>query len=292
MHIHYRRQLGNLSNIFGTAAATTTTPAGPATTAILSDPLGGLSSVIASIIATTSPTTSSVAVDASTTPATTPDTTSATPTTIPTTTSTTPTSTLPPTTVEVDVTSTMKASQASASVSPSASATDTPTSHSAVAAAVIGSLVGAFALILLVAFFLRRWNRSRSRVRPRESINFDPNLFRRSAAALKDDESARFTEQKGYLESAAGGAATRAFTPEPRAFSPEYPFQEAQPMYAHGAYSQQQIYSPQPYPTATQQVASEYRGEPLPNDVAEQLHNMPNPHPVTHPGDEDAYGGI
>jgi hypothetical protein len=63
-------------------------------------------------------------------------------------------------------------------------------------------------------------------------------------------------------------------------------------MYAHGPYSQQQIYSPQPYPTAAQQVAFEYRGEPLPNDVAEQPHNMPNPHPVMRPEDEDAYGGI
>ncbi|KAJ7331534.1 hypothetical protein DFH08DRAFT_966521 [Mycena albidolilacea] len=139
MRAIYRRQLGNLSNIFRTAAATTTTPAVPATTAILSDPLGGLSSVIAAIIAPTSPTTSTRFEGIYSTPATTPDATSTTPTTIPTTTSTTPTSTLPPTTVEVDVTSTMKASQASAGVSPSASATDTPTSHSAVAAAVIGS---------------------------------------------------------------------------------------------------------------------------------------------------------
>ncbi|KAJ7275503.1 hypothetical protein B0H12DRAFT_1319236 [Mycena haematopus] len=300
--VHYRRQLPDpLSNIFGSASTTTTTTptaAIPTTTAattpagIPSDPLGGLSSAIESIISQTSPITPSSVV-----PPTTPSTTS----TIPTTTSFTPTSTIPPTTVSVDVPSTSapQLDQASTTIpSPSASATDTPTNHSTIALATGGSLVGLFVLGLIVSFFLRRWNRNRSRVQSRESIdfnaNFNANEFRRSAAPLQDDRSARFSarfpEQKRpesafhvpVMSMAGAGGYTEAYTPE------HSPYQQPQ-MYAVSARAslyqpqQQQIYSPHPhhgYPTSAQQVATAYRGE----------EHMPNPHPVTE--DEEAYGAI
>jgi hypothetical protein len=142
-------------------------------------------------------------------------------------------------------------------------------------------LVGVFALALLISFFLRRWNRSRSRVRPRESINFNPDEFRRSAVALKDDHSARFTEQKGYPASAyrpgsayqAPAMAGPTQATQARPYTPEYSYQQPQQMYAPAPYvqqqpaPQQQICSPNPhraYPTAAQQVAFEYRGRRSP----------------------------
>jgi hypothetical protein len=60
------------------------------------------------------------------------------------------------------------------------------------------------------------------------------------------------------------------------AYAP-YPMQQQQ--------QQEQIFAPHPqhgYPTAAQQVAFEYRGDPS----AEHLNHLPSPH------DEDAYGGM
>ncbi|KAF7367313.1 GYF domain-containing protein [Mycena sanguinolenta] len=318
--IHHRRQVDDpLTNIFGTTtAATETTPATtvPTTTAAtttaddpLSDPLGGLTSALGSILSPIIPTTTSSSV----VPSTTPSTTSTTPTTTTPTTTSTPTtppvSTLPPTTVNVDVTSTTTplGAQTSGTIpssSSSASATPAATNHSAIAIGIGCTLVGLFALGLLISFFLRRWNRNRSRMQSRESINFNPDEFRQSAAVLKDDHSARFTEQKGYPESALRVPAMAPAGPggyaDARPYSTYSAYQQPQQMYAAPAptsmyvpqQQQPQIYSPNPHhayptaaPTAAQQVAEAYRG-------GEDTDHMPNPHPVTHPDGEDAYGGI
>ncbi|KAJ6574667.1 hypothetical protein B0H19DRAFT_1125149 [Mycena capillaripes] len=281
---HYPRQLGNpLTDIFGTGQATVTTPSAPGAvsstaspTGLPTDPLGGITSVIASIF---SPPPSSV------TSATTPSTTSII--SIPTTTSSTLTSADPTTTIDVTATTTPSATQSSStssSPSPSPSASATPTNHT-VAATVAGVLVAVFALVLIISFFLRRWNRSRSRVRPRESINFNPEEFRRAGTTLGDDRSEqKYMEQKVYAGSAYHAPSMGAHQPGPGTYPPEY-LHPQQP---------QQIYSPHPhhtYPTAAQQVAFEYRGESAPRTSMSYNDNMPNPHPITHPADE-AYGGI
>jgi len=148
-------------------------------------------------------------------------------------------------------------------------------------------LVGLFALALVVSFFLRRWNRNRSAVNPRESINFSPEEFRRAGAGLGNEREQKYAEQKVYNDSAyevpVTPAPAEAYQSSPRAYPSEYMYQQQPPP---------QVYSPHPhhaYPSAAQQVAFEYRGEPVAAQAAAHMEAYPNPHPVT---DEDAYGGI
>ncbi|KAJ7124791.1 hypothetical protein C8R43DRAFT_34716 [Mycena crocata] len=135
----------------------------------------------------------------------------------------------------------------------------------------------------------RRWNRHRSRTKARESIKFSPDEFRRSAMVLGDGPATeqKYTEQK-YTSMA----------------SYQYPAEAYRPEAAYSPHMQQQ-YSPQPYPSAAQQVVYAYQGVKAPQqqygsspyDGPEQRPNSyPNPHPIApvHRADntENAYGGM
>ncbi|KAK7064622.1 hypothetical protein R3P38DRAFT_2825577 [Favolaschia claudopus] len=302
---YYPRAFDNpFSNIFGSKPATTTdapetsVPDPESTTRpLITDPLGGLTSALGSILSVPAPSSAESSVVAST------PTTSEPP---PTTTSPPPTPTTPAESeTTLEITSTIpQVAQVSPSASPSTSSlpdADPPASFSVIAAAVVGTLVGIIALSMLVSFVLRRWNRSRTRkLRARESMDFNANDFRRSAAVLKDDLSAQFVEQKGYVDTPYRPSPTP--TPSMGAYAQEYSYNQPQHMYAPSPspspYPPQQrmsIYSPNPehgYPTAAQQVAFEYRGTSDSESMVEHPDAIPNPHPVTRPADENAYGGI
>ncbi|KAJ7480187.1 hypothetical protein B0H11DRAFT_1916306 [Mycena galericulata] len=300
--IHYRpRQLSGdpLSGIIPTGAVTTTAVATGSdvvatTPATLTDPLAGLSSVIASIL----PTTSSAEVTTYTHHdlfnlyynRKTPRMTMAPKLTGGNFKTTTPTTTLAPTTITNTLTSTPTLASASASASSSPTPT---TSGSSIAAAIVGSLVGALSLCLIIAFFLRRWNRNRSRARARESINFAPDEFRSSAMPA---------EQKQYGEQKVDNNATMgAYQQYPVAgYSPSVAYPPAE-------YSQQQqqpyIYSPHPqrlgYPSAAQQIAYEYQGTQEPQYRFDQRRASQAHPPSLQPGAyhpaanyADAYGGM
>ncbi|KAJ6626888.1 hypothetical protein B0H10DRAFT_463094 [Mycena sp. CBHHK59/15] len=148
-------------------------------------------------------------------------------------------------------------SPSSASASSSASAAISSTHVPAVAAGIVGGIVGVVVTALIVAFFLRRWNHKRHR-KGRESINFNPDQFRRSAVMLQDPHPMG-SSAAGSIRSAVmeerhpSEAATRMVAYQyPVTHTPMSPAFYAPP-YGSPRDVQQQIYSPYPYP---------YRGYP------------------------------
>ncbi|KAJ7071419.1 hypothetical protein C8F01DRAFT_1110452 [Mycena amicta] len=252
----HRRQL-NLSNLFGGGHSTTTADAvssGDAATPTSSSDNGGILGELSSIL---NPATSSPA-------------TSDSPATSPTSTTTSPVSdTQTEATSTVFSTSTAASHASITSVAASSSASgsnDSSTQTSKVAAAVVGSLVGILGLAMVIAFFLRRWNRQKRRV-ARESINF-PQTFSPSQPPVPPKNEA--VEQKEvYVD----------------AVNVPYRFPGA-PVYPEdvGFHQQPQVYSPRPfhgYTSDAQRVMYEYRG---------QDSQYPNPHPP--PPTHNAYGGM
>ncbi|KAJ7785826.1 hypothetical protein B0H16DRAFT_1445793 [Mycena metata] len=243
-----------------TDVATTTTPTAPVAT----DPLSGLTSIIGSIFSTSSEIT------------------------------TYPHHFLYPYHLATTVTATPTASPASAS-SASASPSATSTTSSTVGI-VAGVLIGVLSLALIIGFFLRRWNRNRTRATARESINFGPEGFQKYA----EQKTPSYPEAGGYQTSPTPvsyppEAYPATYTPEPSAYAAEYNMQR-QRTPASQIYSPPtavpQIYSPHPhhgYPTAVP-VAFEYQGSARPVSEQHRRGELPNPHPEYN--EEDAYGGI
>ncbi|KAJ7917737.1 hypothetical protein B0H13DRAFT_1870041 [Mycena leptocephala] len=119
-----------------------------------------------------------------------------------------PSPTLPPVRTTAQLPTKTAAAHTSTVSSASPSVSVPPSSTSAfsitpIIAGIAGSLAGVAVTALLIAFFFRRWNR-RSRGRGRESINFEPKAFRRSALMLEDPRPPRapaFSNGNGSIRS-------------------------------------------------------------------------------------------
>nr|GAT43633.1 predicted protein [Mycena chlorophos] len=268
MHGRHRKRQINLSNLFGTPtatgadASTSDTASATGTTSADGGLLGGLSSLLNPSPTSSSATTSSAPPSSSSTP--------------PTSSSPPPTSPTDPDsagTTTVHVVSTSTAGLASASTSPSPStAADTGASTaqtSKVAAGVVGSLVGVIALGMVVAFFLRRWNRKKRRA-ARESMAYFPDSYGQASDAAPPVPTKEAAEPK---ETYVDAVSMPYQFPGAPGYSENATLQRQEPAY------RSQMYSPRPadgYTSEAQKVMYEYEGQ--------QGHNQyPHPH--------EAYGG-
>ncbi|KAF7306531.1 hypothetical protein MIND_00444400 [Mycena indigotica] len=207
---HHKRDL-NVSNLFGggksqpaESAASTADPTSSAADN------GGLLGALSSLFNRPAPASSSVVSETTTSP----PTVTTTPPPAPPPPPPTHSDTLGPVTRTVFSTENFIASSSSASASASSEPdTTSAVQTSKVAAAIVGSLAGILGIAMVVAFFLRRWNRRQRRL-ARESINFFPEETPNRKSALPFSAQALSPEPKeAYSDTASVSYQYRAATP-------------------------------------------------------------------------------
>ncbi|KAJ7147862.1 hypothetical protein C8R43DRAFT_524556, partial [Mycena crocata] len=205
--------------------------------------------------------------------------------------------------------------------SPSSAPATTPSSSTSVTpiiAGIAGSLAGVAVTAILIAFFFRRWNR-RTR-QGRESINFDPKEFRRSALMLEDPRphasSVRSVPMDYRQASMAPAPALNQYQQYP-VHAPSSPGFYSAPQYfgtppdVHQYYGSPAVDYHQPYaapgveqgyppPSHRQSSFSSMHPGVAPQPATTQYRDAASPHYASHPqaqhryaeNNEDAYGGI
>ncbi|KAJ7187614.1 hypothetical protein GGX14DRAFT_547154 [Mycena pura] len=170
--------------------------------------------------------------------------------------SSTPISTLStissPSTIPVHSTKAQASAVASASVTAVPSPAAASISATTVAVAIVSSLVGLAISGLIIAFFLRRWSRKR-KDRQRESMNFHPSTFRRSAVMLEDPLPPRV-----HAHDFGAGASFRSGSAQSDYRDSAHTAVAAFHQYPYGMPASAATYTPQHYSSAAAPASAEY----------------------------------